>query len=234
MSATAAIPDPTGTEPFLRQLRSACLERAGIDVRFLSGMPAMRRKLAELDAVHATERLSVITRFGPRAQAQPALARVTRIIVPPEITTGQTLDHLLALTEDGADVRVSAQATRRMSIVNRKVALVDLSGLQGRTESETVRINNAALIRMTVSHFEQMWRASAPLVGGVAVTLGRFTDRQRRVLDLLAGGMTDEQVSRELGLSSRSIRSEMASIRHVLGAQSRFEAGMKYAALLHA
>lgn len=234
MSATVISPEPPSVDPFLRQLRSACLERAGIDVRFMAGMPAMRRKLAELDGMPATERLSIITRFGPRAQGPSTHARTTRVIVPPEIATGQTYDHLLALAEDGADVRLSTRATRRLSIVNRKVALVDLTGVLDRGEPETVRINNAALIRMAVSHFERIWAAAAPLTGSAAITISRFTDRQRRVLEMLADGLTDEQVSRELGLSSRSIRSEMACVRQVLGARSRFEAGMKYAELIRA
>ncbi len=232
MSATVISPEPPVVDPFLRQLRSACLERAGIDVRFMAGMPAMRRKLAELDGTRATERLSIVTRFGPRAPGPATPARTTRMMVPPEIATGQTLEHLLALTEEGADVRLSERATRRMSIVNRKIALVDLTGVLGRGEPETVRINNPALIRMTVSHFEQIWASAAPLTGPSAITINRFTDRQRRVLEMLADGLTDEQVSRELGLSSRSIRSEMACVRQLLGARSRFEAGMKYAALV--
>lgn len=232
MSATVISPEPPAVDPFLRQLRNACLERAGIDVRFMAGMPAMRRKLAELDSMAATERLSIITRFGPRAQGPSTHARSTRIIVPPEIATGPTLDHLVALSDDGAEVRLSTRATRRMSVVNRKVALVELTGVLDRGEPETVRINNAALIRLSVSHFEQIWTSAAPLLETAAVTINRFTDRQRRVLEMLADGLTDEQVSRELGLSSRSIRSEMACVRRVLGARSRFEAGMKYAELI--
>lgn len=232
MPAPALSSEQSGTEQFLRQLRESALERAGIDVRFLAGMPALRRKTAELEAAPANERLSVITRFGPRAAHPTGLANVTRIIVPPDITTGQSLDHLMALCEQGAHVRVSARAVRRLTVVNRAVALVDISGLHGRSESEAVRINNSDLIRLVVGHFDQLWRSAVPLTSGSPVTLDRFTERQRRVLELLAEGMTDEQVSRDLGLSSRSVRSEVAAIRQVLGAQSRFEAGMKYAALL--
>ncbi|WP_425307806.1 LuxR C-terminal-related transcriptional regulator [Ammonicoccus fulvus] len=234
MSATVISPEPPAVDPFLRQFRSACLERAGIDVRFMSGMPAMRRKLSELDGMRASERLSIITRFGPRPQGPSARARATRVLVPPEIATGPTLDHLVALSEEGVDVRLSERATKRLTIVNRKIALVELTGVLGRGEPESVRINNPALIRMAASRFEQIWATAAPLTDTAAITINRFTDRQRRVLEMLADGLTDEQVSRELGLSARSIRSEMACVRQVLGARSRFEAGMKYAELIRA
>ncbi|MDO5500678.1 MAG: hypothetical protein Q4F67_13460 [Propionibacteriaceae bacterium] len=62
MRAQALPPQHAGTDYFMRQLREACLERAGIDVRFVAGMPDLRRQTAELDGTRATERESVIPR----------------------------------------------------------------------------------------------------------------------------------------------------------------------------
>lgn len=59
----------------------------------------------------------------------------------------------------------------------------------------------------------------------------QFTARQRRILQMLADGHSDESIARQLGLSSRSIRAEVATIRGALNAESRFQIGMRYAEL---
>lgn len=228
MSSQAAAQNEGRSEQFLQHLRETCLTRVGIDVRFLSGMPALRRAAVQIDAMAATERLSVLPRFGLRAANAFVPATVTRIIVPPGLVSGPSLNHVRALSSTGAHVRVSPCATHRLTVVNRTVAIADLSS-DGRTEG--VRIRHADLIRRLVAHFEDLWHRAAPLAHSGQITLDRFTSRQRRTLELLAEGMTDEMVSRELGLSTRSVRAEVAAIRQLLGAASRFEAGMKYAAL---
>ncbi|WP_432559990.1 helix-turn-helix transcriptional regulator [Granulicoccus sp. GXG6511] len=224
--------EETASDPFARRLREQCLTRAGIDVRFLSGMPAMRRATAQLEAMPASERLAVVTRFGPRATRPILSAAVTRIVVPPSATSGTARDQVDALGDGGAHIRVSPRAIRRLTVVNRSVALVDVTSAEGRAEREGVRILNADLIRSVVGHFEDLWSTAAPLNDSGPPTLDRFTARQRRILELLAQGMTDDMVSRELEVSTRSVRTEVAIIREVLGAASRFEAGMRYAEIL--
>jgi DNA-binding CsgD family transcriptional regulator len=227
----APSPESSRSDAFARQLRILCLDRAGVDVRFLAGMPALRRKAAELEQVPASERLAVITEFALRPATPVGRGAATRIVVPPAAITGHQLEHLHALRADGARIRVNARATRPMTILNRATALIDLTGVQGAANHESVQINNPDLVRLAVGQFEQLWRSAIPLTGRTPVTLDSFTERQRRVLELLSGGRTDEQVGRELGLSSRSVRTEVAAIRQRLGAQSRFQAGMRYAEL---
>lgn len=231
MSTPALNPQMVGTDTFPQQLRSLCLDRAGVDVRFFSGMPALRRKTAELEQSPATERLSVITRFSlrPAHRASGHAAR-TRIIVPPSATTGHQLQHLEALHSAGAQIRISPKATRRLTIHNRALALVEITGPDG-ADVESVQISNQDLVRLVINQFDLLWTSATPLRGSETLSLGSFTDRQLSVLELLATGRTDEQVGRVLGLSSRSVRTEVAAIRRVLGVQSRFEAGMRYAEL---
>lgn len=228
MSGHAAPQNAGRSEQFLQHLRETCLTRVGIDVRFLSGMPALRRAAVQLDTMAATERLSVLPRFGLRAAKAFVPATVTRLIVPPILARGASLDHLRSLSATGTDVRVSPCATHRLTVVNRRVAVADLSSGD---RSEGVRIRHADLIRGLVGHFEELWHTAVPLADDERVTLDRFTPRQRQTLELLAEGMTDEMVSRALGVSTRSVRAEVAAIRQLLGAASRFEAGMKYATL---
>jgi DNA-binding CsgD family transcriptional regulator len=226
--------DETASDPFVRRLREVCLTRAGVDVRFLAGMPAIRRATAQLESMPATERLTIINRLGPRTPQPVCSASVMRVLVPPAATSGVARDQVDALSDQGALVRVSPRALHRCLIVNRSVALVDVTSCDGRSDPEAVRVRNTELIRAMVGYFEDIWHAAAPLTSDGPVTLNRFTVRQQRILELLAQGMTDDMVSRELKVSTRSVRSEVAIIRDVLGASSRFEAGLKYAAVLNA
>lgn len=221
--------DETSVDPFVRRLREICLARAGIDVRFHSGMPAIRRAMAQLDVMPASERLAVVNRITAPVTLPAVSASVTRVIIPPAATSGAARERVDRLSEEGALIRVSPRALRRLCVVNRSVAVVDLSTGVAARDAEAVRICNADIIRAVIGHFEELWHSAVSLAGEGPVTLDRFTDRQRRVLELLAEGMTDEMVSRELSVSTRSVRTEVAIIREILGASSRFEAGMRYA-----
>ena len=51
------------------------------------------------------------------------------------------------------------------------------------------------------------------------------TDEERRVLSLLASGVTDETAALRLGWNSRTLRRRLQSAMTKLGALSRFQAG---------
>jgi DNA-binding CsgD family transcriptional regulator len=50
---------------------------------------------------------------------------------------------------------------------------------------------------------------------------------ERRMLSMLVQGLTDEAVARQLGVSARTVRRMVAQLMEVLGAGSRFEAGVR-------
>jgi DNA-binding NarL/FixJ family response regulator len=56
-----------------------------------------------------------------------------------------------------------------------------------------------------------------------------ITDSDRRVLAMLASGCTDETAAREIGVSVRHLRRRIARLMTLLGAHSRFEAGVEAA-----
>ncbi|MFB7292574.1 LuxR C-terminal-related transcriptional regulator [Actinacidiphila glaucinigra] len=51
--------------------------------------------------------------------------------------------------------------------------------------------------------------------------------RHREVVRLLASGLTDEAIGRKLGLSDRTVRRIVAELMQQIGADSRFQAGVK-------
>jgi DNA-binding NarL/FixJ family response regulator len=57
------------------------------------------------------------------------------------------------------------------------------------------------------------------------------TPRHHRVLRLLADGLTDDAIARQVGVSVRTVRNDMAAAMLSLDARSRFQAGVRAAQL---
>ncbi|MFE7393699.1 response regulator transcription factor [Streptomyces sp. NPDC057582] len=53
------------------------------------------------------------------------------------------------------------------------------------------------------------------------------TDDTRQLLTYLSGGLTDESIARELGVSERTVARRIARLQEVLGAQTRFQLGVQ-------
>lgn len=58
---------------------------------------------------------------------------------------------------------------------------------------------------------------------------GSPSEYQIALAQLLAQGLTDEAIARRLGISDRSVRRRVAEIVDILGARSRFQAGVNAA-----
>jgi len=63
--------------------------------------------------------------------------------------------------------------------------------------------------------------------------IAELSERQRHVLQLLAQGLTDGHIARQLDISERTIRHEVGVMKELLAAPSRFQLGMAYAVALH-
>jgi len=82
----------------------------------------------------------------------------------------------------------------------------------------------AALVQL----FEMMWQQACPLpdwTPGTSPSIGEEIDE--RLLALLATGMKDEAIARELGISIRTLGRRTADLLANLGARNRFQAGMQ-------
>jgi DNA-binding NarL/FixJ family response regulator len=81
-----------------------------------------------------------------------------------------------------------------------------------------VIVRQAGLLRGLVRLFHHLWAAAS-------TAQDVLDDEDRRVLNLLAEGKTDETAAREVGMSVRHLRRRIARLMDVLEATSRFQAG---------
>jgi DNA-binding NarL/FixJ family response regulator len=57
--------------------------------------------------------------------------------------------------------------------------------------------------------------------------LSDLTPRQRQVVALMADGLGDDAIATAIGVSTRTVRSDIAALLDLLGVRTRFAAGVR-------
>lgn len=84
-----------------------------------------------------------------------------------------------------------------------------------------------ALVSGAYALFEAAWETATDLAAFLGPDRPRIDAQTREVLHALGSGMTDVTASRELGMSLRTYRRRVAELLVTLGADSRFQAGVR-------
>lgn len=173
---------------------------------------------------HARDALPVVdTALRGLAARRPGGARV-RILAAPEVAADQRLARLGGLTE-GVEVRLAADVRHAAVVVDGRVALVRSPGVVTAGAEASV-IRAPGVVRALHDIMMTAWHRAAPLVKYQQLQECLNGDRGTRILQLLGDGCTDEAAARELDMSVRTYRRRVAEIMRLLGARSRFQAGV--------
>ncbi|WP_432976523.1 BTAD domain-containing putative transcriptional regulator [Dactylosporangium sp. CA-233914] len=123
----------------------------------------------------------------------------------------------------GEQARVRKQVPIKMMHVDDAVALVtiDATGAAG-----ALHIHSTALLELLAEWFDLLWHDPGSVVVGGGADEAELTGVQQKVLRLLASGLTDEAISHRTGTAVRTVRRHVGAILKVLGADSRFQAGV--------
>lgn len=121
----------------------------------------------------------------------------------------------------------------KMSIIDQHVAIVPLMTRQAGVERCLV-VHRCSLLDALLHTFESLWAVAHPLPtaspGGSAdaapAPVDLLDEQDRRIVTLLAAGLTDEAIARHLGQSHRTTRRRIAALMQRLGAETRFQAGL--------
>ncbi|MEV7555710.1 DNA-binding response regulator [Amycolatopsis sp. NPDC089917] len=132
----------------------------------------------------------------------------------------------LAKTRDrfGAQIRISTEDLNETIIMDGR--LVILAGDLTAGQRGYSVITQPETVQGVISLFESAWRSATDL----AVFDAQVTEIRRlapAVLDLLGSGVKDEAAARTLGLGVRTYRRRVAELMAALGAESRFQAGVR-------
>jgi DNA-binding CsgD family transcriptional regulator len=132
----------------------------------------------------------------------------------------------------GEQARVTADLPVKLFLADNTMGLIPLEcpDRAGSTDSALV-IHSSSLLETLSAHFEAVWAKAVPVRFGAngesAAQNGRAG--HRTLLGLLAVGLTDEAIGRQLGWHPRTVQRHVRRLMSELGAQTRFQAGLQAA-----
>ncbi|MFJ3793057.1 LuxR C-terminal-related transcriptional regulator [Kitasatospora sp. NPDC090091] len=185
-------------------------------------------------AVRAAPALAALAAQWSADQARasgggPATPSVQEGLVVRVLCVGSGIDTAIALTRrlrgPRVEIRVSETELREALIVDGRGALVR-SGAE-HSGGNAVTVNDPAVVRALDLMFASAWTRARPLVDHLGLSPRLVKDPARRILEMLSEGHTDEAAAQELNVSLRTYRRHVAEIMRELGANSRFQAGVR-------
>jgi len=196
----------------------------------LDGVVAVRARLTELAAAARSECLALLPALlSPQvcpATPPPLPVRWRGVYQDSLRGDPSTIRQARSLADRGGQARTTAAVPMLLFIVDRGVAVLAVGPHGDRCDAVVL---HGSVVEGMHALFEEFWAAASPWGPPAVPSEPDLTAQQREVVRLLAEGLTDEGISRRIGVSLRTVRriaSELM-VRHT--ARSRFEAGVKAA-----
>jgi DNA-binding CsgD family transcriptional regulator/sugar-specific transcriptional regulator TrmB len=204
-------------------------------IEVVEGSAAAGRRVEELLAGATREVLALDappyaatgTSLGAEEAALARGVRCRAIYSSIVLDLPQKLDEIRRMTGLGEQARVRSRVPIKLILVDGRTALLPLTDHEEGARFTSIVVGRSALTNALVALFETLWRESSPVWGASGAAPGDGVDQQ--ILELLAVGMKDESILRQLGISERTLRRRIASLFDRLGATGRFQAGVQAA-----
>jgi DNA-binding CsgD family transcriptional regulator len=242
--ASAAVALQQLTDTLMSVYRPAVAGQASqVAVEYITGSRQKGRTLSELDA---TCRSGVDSMHpGPMPPAEVLEASLERDAVAKArgirlrsiyplalLKNPRYVRYLQRLSDVGAEVRLLDHAPCDMLVHDDTAAC--LPSAPGTVDGPMLVVRGAALVRVVSGFYEDFWLRSVPFEQARAAAAGgdsvaELTAQERTVVRLLAGGLSDDQIARKMGVHRRTVQRTVAKLMERLHASSRFEAGLKLA-----
>jgi sugar-specific transcriptional regulator TrmB/DNA-binding CsgD family transcriptional regulator len=142
------------------------------------------------------------------------------------------VQHVRRLVAAGQEARVLAGAPK-MAIADRRTALIPIDAFP--FESGWLLSPACSLLPALAMLFDMAWERAAPLwpPGGQGcddpASPPWLSREDEHLLALLAAGLADKAIALRLGVGHRTVERRTARLMSLLGAQSRFQAGIQAA-----
>ena len=151
---------------------------------------------------------------------------VRAIYTPEALADGDRFARVSALARRGEQARVLAELPLKLRVFDRHTALVPLAIDVGVMHTVAV-VRRSALLEALVCLFELHWERATPFGPAAAgpVASSGLGDEHEQVLAMLAAGMSDVAMARQLGVSPRTARRRTRHVLERLDAATPFQAG---------
>ncbi|MFJ1933618.1 helix-turn-helix domain-containing protein [Kitasatospora sp. NPDC088160] len=180
----------------------------------------VRRQLRVLD------RPPYIRRSDPQTElALLARGVTTRVVYHSQVLRDpERLAEIHSFTTAGEQARVHTELPLKLALLDDRWALLPVSA--GTELQSVLLIRPSTLLDALAGLFELYWAQAMRLP---ALPEENPEDRHRRLLPLLAAGLTDESIARQLGVSTRTVQRWVRELMDRFGARTRFQAGIQAA-----
>lgn len=159
----------------------------------------------------------------------PLLARGVRMRVVYEANAVRApgrLAELREFIEAGEEARVLPELPCKLAVVDDRWAMLPVSN--GAELRGALFVRPSSLLDALVAMFEVYWHR-APRVPDADDPGRAAGDRRSELLTLLSAGLTDDSIARHLGVSPRTVQRWVHELMDMLGARTRFQAGIQAA-----
>jgi DNA-binding CsgD family transcriptional regulator len=158
--------------------------------------------------------------------------RVRNVMAPEGLDLPGRMAAVSELADLGMGVRVRADLPTKLMIADRTTAMLPPSSVADPLESALI-IHDGLLANALVPLFEATWDTALPLAAvqgnpdGSPDPLGPPSAEERALLTLLASGLKDEVIARQLDVHVHTARRRISGLLAKLGASTRFQAGVQ-------
>ncbi|PZG14402.1 helix-turn-helix transcriptional regulator [Nonomuraea aridisoli] len=202
----------------------------------VSGRDAVARRYLQLER-NATREMLVLVhppyavdisddRENRRRAARQGAPIIRGIYSPQAFEHPGMLAHTRRAIADGEQARLG-HVPVKLAVADADTAVLPLVSDADQAVESALVVHPSALLDALVGLFETLWRAAVPL----RLTAGDLEPEtwpqapDTEVLALLAAGMKDDAIARQLGLSPRTVQRRVQVLCERLGARTRFHAG---------
>jgi DNA-binding CsgD family transcriptional regulator len=192
-------------------------------VEVLAGPGVAQRRLLEIQASAADELLVLdpppaAVHPGRKAPMLRRGVRCREIYPVTALADPERLASIRRMARLGERVRVARRLPLQVVICDRRLAMLPLA-------PECVAVlGPSVLLNALVDLFEDSWERSTP-VWATHGSTAELSPGELAVLELLATGLKDEAIARQLDVSMRTARRRISALLATLGMTTRFQAG---------
>ncbi|MFS8103376.1 LuxR C-terminal-related transcriptional regulator [Lentzea alba] len=131
--------------------------------------------------------------------------------------------EIIELVAAGERARVTPTLPFKLAVIDTHAAVLPVAN--GDVIEKVLLIRPSALLDVLRSTFELYWDKGIPFSpGGIYAAAA---DVDPNLLGLLAAGLTDESIARQMGLAPRTVQRRVRQLMDRCGAQTRFQAGVQ-------
>lgn len=230
--AAAALAEqfPSPPERAAPDVAHVVVGREAVEAQFIQVTRACAHELLVFDRPPYAQRPAAANTTETNALARGV--QVRGLYAPEAFELPGALDQARAAVAAGEQARAHAALPLKLVIADRTVAMLSLDETDPGSSALVLRSRPAvtALVRL----FESLWAEGTelhllPEETPARGPVGDTGDQRDRLVSLLAAGLKDEAIARDLGVSARTVGRRVSSLLEDLGVRTRFQAGMRVA-----